>query len=188
MATFPNSSPSTVTLESRSPEETRRVALALTPILLPGDVLALSGDLGAGKTTFVQGLAAGLKIPDRVTSPTFILMREYYGGSYPLLHLDIYRLETMQEVIDLGYEEFLDPGHIIAVEWGDAIEPLLPRDHLMIQLSYSDVDVIRKITLSPRGPSWRGRMDTVAILTSELFSPSREHDELGLRDPFGAAE
>jgi tRNA threonylcarbamoyladenosine biosynthesis protein TsaE len=180
-------SPSRVTLETRSPEETRRVALALTPILLPGDVLALAGDLGVGKTTFVQGLAAGLKIPERVTSPTFILMREYFGGRYPLVHLDIYRLGTMQEVIDLGYEEFLDPGHIIAVEWGDAIEPLLPREHLMIQLSYGDVDVARRITLSPRGPSWRSRMDTVSVLTSELFSPSREHEELGRQDPFGAA-
>ena len=186
MSTFPNTPPSAVTLETLSADETRRAALALTPILLPGDVLALSGDLGVGKTTFVQGLAAGLMIPERITSPTFILMREYFGGRYPLMHLDIYRLATMQEVIDLGYEEFLDPGHIVAVEWGDAIEPLLPREHLLVAISYGDTDVARRITLSPRGPSWRGRMDTVSILTSELFSPSREHDDLGRRDPFGA--
>lgn len=176
MAPSPN-----VELETRSPEETRRVALALTPILLPGDVLALSGDLGAGKTTFVQGLAAGLKIPDRVTSPSFILMREYFGGRYPLMHLDIYRLEQMQEVIDLGYEEFLDPGHIIAVEWGDRIEPLLPPDHLMIGLHYTGDDVRRHLTLSARGAAWRGRMQTVRILTSDLFSPTRDEDELELR-------
>lgn len=180
MATSPN-----VQLETRSPEETRRVALALTPILLPGDVLALAGDLGAGKTTFVQGIAAGLKIPDRVTSPTFILLREYFGGRYPLVHLDIYRLDAMQEVIDLGYEEFLDPAHIIAVEWGDRIEPLLPRDHLLISLNYTDDDVRRHLTLSARGPAWGGRMDTVKILTSELFSPTRDQDDLGLMDRFG---
>src|SRR5688500_14616230 len=100
MSTLPTS-PYSVTFETRSPDETRRVALALTPTLLPGDVLALSGELGAGKTTFVQGLAAGLRIPERVTSPTFILMREYFGGRYPLVHMDIYRLGNMQEVIDL---------------------------------------------------------------------------------------
>jgi tRNA threonylcarbamoyladenosine biosynthesis protein TsaE len=182
MSTFPTS-PNSVTLETRSPEETRRVALAITPILLPGDVLALSGDLGAGKTTFVQGLAAGLRIPERVTSPTFILMREYFGGRYPLVHMDIYRLSNMQEVIDLGYEEFLDPGHIIAVEWGDAIEPLLPRDHLLVELSYNG-DISRQITITARGPAWRSRMPTVRILTSELFSPHREHDGLERQSPF----
>jgi tRNA threonylcarbamoyladenosine biosynthesis protein TsaE len=182
MSTLP-SSPHSVTLETRSPDETRRVALAITPILLPGDVLALAGDLGAGKTTFVQGLAAGLRIPERVTSPTFILMREYFGGRYPLVHMDIYRLGNMQEVIDLGYEEFLDPGHIIAVEWGDAIEPLLPRDHLLIDFVYNG-DITRQITLTARGPAWRSRMPTVQILTSELFSAHREHDDLERQSPF----
>lgn len=176
--------PRSVTIETRSAEETRRLALALTPILLPGDVLALSGDLGAGKTTFVQGLAAGLKVPEHVTSPTFVLMKEYAGGKYPLMHIDIYRLDMVQEVIDLGWDEFLDPGHVVAIEWGDAVEPLLPREHLIVKLTYADEDSVRHVTLVPRGPNWRSRIETVRILMSDIFSPSRDAEDLGLADPF----
>lgn len=176
--------PHSVTIETRSPEETRRLGASLTPILLPGDVIALAGELGSGKTTFVQGLAAGLKIPDRVTSPTFILMKEYLGGRYPLMHIDIYRLERVQEVLDLGYDELLDPGHIVVVEWGDVVEPLLPREHLLVEVAYGGTDLARSVTLSPRGTGWRNRVETVRILTSELFSPSRDAEEIGLADPF----
>jgi len=98
--------PRNLAMQSRSPEETRRLAVALSPVLRPGDVISLGGDLGAGKTTFVQGLAAGLGIPDRVTSPSFVLMKEYLAGRYPLIHMDVYRLERMQEVVDLGYDAF----------------------------------------------------------------------------------
>jgi tRNA threonylcarbamoyladenosine biosynthesis protein TsaE len=167
--------PNTSVVETRSPEETRRLAAALTPILLPGDVLSLTGDLGAGKTTFVQGLAAGLKISEQITSPTFILMKEYRGGRYPLMHIDVYRLDRVQEVIDLGYDEFLDPAYIVAVEWGDVVEPLLPREHLVVELRYGKNDHIREIALIPRGLGWQSRMDTVRMLTAELFAPLREH-------------
>lgn len=156
------------------------MAVALTPLLLPGDVIALAGDLGTGKTTFVQGLGAGLGVPERVTSPTFVLMREYLGGRYPLMHLDVYRLERMQEVIDLGYDEFLDPSHIVVVEWGDMVEPLLPKDHLMVELAFGDGDLVRRVTLSPRGLHWESRMETIRILATELFSVGREADP-GLR-------
>lgn len=150
------------------------MAVTLSPMLLPGDILALSGDLGAGKTTFVQGMGAGLGVPERVTSPTFILMKEYLGGRYPLLHIDVYRLRRVQEVIDLGYDEFLDPSHVIAVEWGDRVEPLLPRDHLLIEIRYGDGDLIRTVTLTPKGPQWRSRISTARVLLAELFAPSRE--------------
>src|SRR6266700_262332 len=148
-------------LESRSVAETRRLATALSPMLRPGDVLALGGDLGAGKTTFVQGLAVGLGIAERVTSPSFILMKEYLEGRYPLIHMDVYRLERMQEVVDLGYDEFLDPSHIVVVEWGDMVEPLLPKVHLSIQLRYGDTDATREIAFQPRGAEWEGRMQSV---------------------------
>jgi tRNA threonylcarbamoyladenosine biosynthesis protein TsaE len=136
----------------------------------------LSGDLGAGKTTFVQGLAAGLGIPERVTSPTFILMKEYHGGRYPLMHMDVYRLGMMQEVIDLGYDEYLDPAYIVAVEWGDKVAPLLPKDHLQIDFRLGPHDTARDITLAPAGEIWGSRMDVIAILVTELFSAGREAD------------
>ena len=161
-------------MESRSPEETRRLAVALSPLLRPGDVLSLGGDLGAGKTTFVQGLAIGLGITERVTSPSFVLLKEYLGGRYPLIHMDVYRLERMQEVVDLGYDEFLDPSHIVVVEWGDMVEPLLPKEHLSIQMSYGAADSRREIVLQPRGFQWEMRMQTVRVLIEELFSVDRD--------------
>lgn len=155
-------------MHSNSPEETRRLAVALSPLLRPGDVVSLGGDLGAGKTTFVQGLAAGLAIPERVTSPTFVLMKEYVGGRYPLIHMDVYRLDRMQEVVDLGYDEFLDPSHIVVVEWGDMVEPLLPKEHLSIQMRYGAEDSSRDIAFRPKGPQWEVRMQAVRVLVKEL--------------------
>lgn len=167
-------SPRNLAIQSRSPEETRRLAVALSPLLRPGDVMALGGDLGAGKTTFVQGLAVGLGIPDRVTSPSFVLMKEYLGGRYPLIHMDVYRLERMQEVVDLGYDEFLDPSHIVVVEWGDMVEPLLPKEHLSIQIAYGQVNGTRDVVLQPRGAQWEMRLGTVRGLVEELFSLGRD--------------
>jgi len=162
-------------LETRSSEETKRLAVSLAPVLIPGDMLVLSGDLGAGKTTFVQGLAVGLGIAERVTSPTFILMKEYLGGRYPLMHLDIYRLGKIQDVIDLGYDEWLDPSYVVAIEWGHMVEPLLPKDHLNVELRHGGGD-IRTVTLTPKGPHWATRMDTVRLLASELFWATRTAD------------
>ncbi|MDQ3646612.1 MAG: tRNA (adenosine(37)-N6)-threonylcarbamoyltransferase complex ATPase subunit type 1 TsaE, partial [Actinomycetota bacterium] len=86
-----------------SPEETRIIGASLSPVLLPGDVISLSGDLGAGKTVFVQGLAIALGVEKGVTSPTFTIVHEY-EARYPIIHLDVYRLNSFQEVIDLGFE------------------------------------------------------------------------------------
>lgn len=154
-------------LKTRSAEETRLLAVCLAPVLVPGDLLVLAGDLGAGKTTFVQGLAAGLGITDRVTSPTFILMKEYLGGRFPLMHLDVYRLGKIQEVIDLGYDEFLDPSYVVAVEWGDRVEALLPQEHLKIELLLG-TGQNRSITLTGKGQAWQSRMPSVLRVISEL--------------------
>ncbi len=116
----------------------------------------------------MQGLAAGLGITEQVTSPSFILMKEYQGGRFPLMHLDVYRLDRIQEVIDLGYDEFLDPSHIVAVEWGDVVEPLLPNEHLMVQLQHLGDDR-RRVALTARGTPWRDRMTKVAELSNELL-------------------
>jgi tRNA threonylcarbamoyladenosine biosynthesis protein TsaE len=145
-----------ISCRSTSPEETQAIAAALAPALRPGDVIALSGDLGAGKTCFVQGAAAALGVTDRVTSPTFILVREHQG-TYPILHLDVYRLRNLQELTDLGYEEFLDPAAIVFIEWGDAIGPLLPDEFLEIQIRGDDADP-RAIDLHAHGSGWNDRL------------------------------
>jgi tRNA threonylcarbamoyladenosine biosynthesis protein TsaE len=132
------------------------VAGAIAPALRPGDVVALSGDLGAGKTCFVQGAASALGVADRVTSPTFILVREHQGV-YPIMHLDVYRLRNLQELTDLGYEEFLDPSSIVFIEWGDAIGPLLPSEFLEIQIR-GDADDPRSIDLHAHGAGWNERL------------------------------
>jgi tRNA threonylcarbamoyladenosine biosynthesis protein TsaE len=149
-----------VRCRSTSPEETRAIAAALAPSLRPGDVLALSGDLGAGKTCFVQGAAAALGVTDRVTSPTFILLREHQGRM-PIRHLDVYRLSNLQELTDLGFEELLDPSSIVFIEWGDAIRPLLPDEFLEVELR-GDADDERAIDVHAHGRAWNVRIASVA--------------------------
>ena len=141
---------------SSSPEETQAIAGAIAASLRPGDVIALSGDLGAGKTCFVQGAASALGVRERVTSPTFVLVREYQGSS-PILHMDVYRLGNLQELTDLGYEEFLDPSWVVFIEWGDAVGPLLPDEILEIVMRAEENDV-RSIDVHARGPAWNRRL------------------------------
>src|SRR5439155_26235436 len=105
--------------------ETRAVGEAMAGVLGSGDVISLTGDLGAGKTTLVQGVARGLGVTQPVLSPTFTLVREYRGIA-PIYHLDVYRLARLQEVMDLGFEEIIDRGAIVLIEWGEAIGALLP--------------------------------------------------------------
>jgi tRNA threonylcarbamoyladenosine biosynthesis protein TsaE len=144
-------------LVSTAPEETQKVGAALAELLVPGDVVSLTGDLGAGKTCLVQGAARGLGVSDHVASPTFVLVREY-RGAVPVYHLDVYRLERMQEVIDLGFEDLLDPSGIMFVEWGDAIEELLPQSYLEARLTVDD-DEARRIRVGGRGATWEPRWE-----------------------------
>jgi tRNA threonylcarbamoyladenosine biosynthesis protein TsaE len=164
---------------TKSAEETRIVGASLAPILLPGDIISLSGDLGAGKTVFVQGLAAALGVQERVTSPTFTIVHEY-SGRYPILHLDVYRLNNFQEVLDLGFEEFLDPLSIVAIEWGEAISPLLPRKHLDIEMrSVMDADDERTLLFRPHGPEWVRKVQAMRSTAETLLDAVS--DEAGPR-------
>jgi tRNA threonylcarbamoyladenosine biosynthesis protein TsaE len=146
-----------IDIDTSTPEDTRKVAEAVAELLVPGDVVSLTGDLGAGKTTFVQGAARGLGVAERVTSPTFVLVREY-RGDVPVCHMDVYRLDRLQEVIDLGFEDLLDPGSVIFVEWGDAIEPLLPDEHLRVELR-TGAGEARRLSFSGSGTRWAGRWE-----------------------------
>jgi len=109
-------------LDSHSPAETESLGENFGRAAKRGWVIALSGDLGAGKTQFVKGLARGLGISARVHSPTFTLVAEYTGGRLPLFHLDLYRLETAEEILSAGIEEFLQPDGVAVIEWADKLE------------------------------------------------------------------
>ncbi len=121
------------TVETHSPEETWELAAELAGELGPGTVIALHGDLGAGKTCFVQGYAAALGIDEPVTSPTYTLIGEY-EGRLPLHHIDLYRLSGPVEALGLGLEEYFDVNGITAIEWAERAEGLLPPDLLHIQI------------------------------------------------------
>jgi tRNA threonylcarbamoyladenosine biosynthesis protein TsaE len=154
-----------VRLQTRSAEETRAIGAALASLLEPGDVLSLTGDLGAGKTTLVQGAARGLGVRDPVVSPTFTLVREY-RGTVPIYHLDVYRLDRIQDVMDLGFEEMIDQGGVTFVEWGDAIDSLLPEDHLQVELELPDETDRRLLTVSAWGSTWARRWEAVQDATA----------------------
>ncbi|MEQ8717224.1 MAG: tRNA (adenosine(37)-N6)-threonylcarbamoyltransferase complex ATPase subunit type 1 TsaE [Acidimicrobiales bacterium] len=147
-----------IAVRTASADETRAVAEALAALVGPGDVVLLSGDLGAGKTTFTQGLGRGLGIEARITSPTFTLAREY-SGRVMLHHLDVYRLEQLAEVLDLGLPELLDSGGVVVVEWGDSIRPVLPADFLEVRLLFVDdgSDDERVFEFRGVGSSWSAR-------------------------------
>jgi tRNA threonylcarbamoyladenosine biosynthesis protein TsaE len=150
-----------VELETLAADDTRALGEAIAQVLRDGDAAALTGDLGAGKTTFVQGIARGLGSPAHVASPTFTLVREY-DGRLPIHHVDVYRLDRVQEVLDLALDEIAASGGVLLVEWGDAVEGLLPDDHLLVELTVVgefDEDDRRRILLRAVGPSWRSRWE-----------------------------
>jgi len=106
---------------TNSPAETEAVGAALGAVLKPGTVLAFQGDLGAGKTAFTRGLARGLGASDRVTSPTYTIVNEYLSGRLPLFHFDMYRLESADDLWDIGWEDYLERGGVCAVEWSENV-------------------------------------------------------------------
>jgi tRNA threonylcarbamoyladenosine biosynthesis protein TsaE len=139
---------------SHSPEETRALAARLGTWLAPGDVVALNGELGSGKTEFVHGLAEGLEVPPRmVASPSFTLVHEY-PGRVPLVHVDLYRLEDLPPSMLPDLEEYLAGDRVVAVEWARRLAPLLPGDYLEIDLEIVG-ESERQLTFMGHGPrSW----------------------------------
>ncbi len=152
----------TLLATTSSVDQTRELAAAVAGLTRPGDVVVLAGDLGAGKTAFVQGFGRGLGVTDRITSPTFTLVHVYEGGRLPIHHLDVYRLDQLSEALDLGLAEMLDEDGVVLVEWGDAITPVLPQDLLEVRLTFGDGDDDRVLALRPVGPRWGVRLDGLA--------------------------
>jgi tRNA threonylcarbamoyladenosine biosynthesis protein TsaE len=160
-----------------SAEDTRRLAAAVASLASPGDLLLLVGDLGTGKTAFAQGFAKALGIDEPVTSPTFTLVRTY-KGRLTLNHLDVYRLDRLQEADDIGLAELIDDGGVTLIEWGDAVRPALPPDYLEVRLAFGlpdpamaggaagDVaggagDDLRHLQLTIFGASWAPRAEAL---------------------------
>lgn len=148
-------------LVTRSSPATASLAAAVAPLVEPGDVLVLDGDLGAGKTVFTQGLGAALGVTDRILSPTFTIER-IHRGRVRLHHLDVYRLGTIHELLDLGLDEALDDGGVAVIEWGASIADTLGRDHLLVTLRRGDGDDDRVVTFETVGPGWARRADALA--------------------------
>lgn len=136
------------------PADTQAVAGRLAPHVVPGDVIILAGRLGAGKTLFAGGLAAGLGVEENVNSPSFVLVRQYHSGFIPMYHADVYRLGSLNEFDDLDVFDLAREG-VLVIEWGDAIEAIIPPDHLRVEIAVGD-DETRTIRFIPSG-SWTDR-------------------------------
>ena len=152
---------------TRSAHETEGVGARLAALLTSGDVVVLTGDLGTGKTVLAKGIGRGLGVTEPVVSPTFTIVREY-EGDLPLQHLDVYRLDHLQEAIDLGLDELLDADAVTVIEWGEAVGALLPPDRLEVLFTVPPPeeadDDTRVIELRPAGPSWEARRDDLAAV------------------------
>ena len=145
-------------MKLRSPGviETRAIGERLGSLMVPGDVVVLSGDLGSGKTALAQGIGRGLGVDEAVVSPSFVIVREY-AGRIPMVHVDVYRLDHVQELHDLGFEEVVDDTRVTVIEWGDRVAPLLPDSRLEVWLRVGSTPDEREIECAPRGRGWSGR-------------------------------
>ena len=142
-----------MTIETYSPEETRRLGEKVGKEAEPGQVYALIGELGTGKTVLTQGIAAGLGIAEPVTSPTFTILQVYEAGRMPFYHFDVYRIEDPDEMEEIGYEDCFYGEGLCLVEWGDLIEEILPPDcgRIMIEKDLDKGFDYRKITIRKAG-------------------------------------
>lgn len=153
-----------------SVDQTRALAAAVAELAQPGDLLLLVGDLGAGKTAFTQGFGQGLGVEDHITSPTFALVQGY-DGRLQLNHLDVYRLEEVNEAYDLGLSELLDDASVTLIEWGDTITAALPRDYLEVRITFGEGPDDRVIEFSTVGPAWLPRTGALAAALSKWLVP-----------------
>ena len=138
--------------KSDAPARTAELARRLAGVLRPGTVICLDGDLGAGKTLFVQNLAASLGVQGEVTSPTFNLMNVYEDGRLPLVHFDLYRLEQEYELDEIGFYDYAEnPDGLVLIEWAEKFPECLPEDHIALEIQRTDVEDERVLVFSLAG-------------------------------------
>ena len=159
-----------ITAHTTSADETRALAAALAKVSTVGDLLVLAGELGAGKTAFAQGYGKAMGVGVPITSPTFTLAN-HYDGDISLNHLDVYRLEQLDEIKELGLYELIDGEGITLIEWGDAITPVLGADFLEIRLVFGEADDDRVITIHPVGSRWLARSRALADAVAPWSTP-----------------
>lgn len=154
--------------QTRSASETIRLGKRMGKLLRPGDVVALVGELGAGKTQLIKGIAAGLgvKNPAYVSSPSFTLINEY-PGKIPFYHIDLFRLKTEKEAEELGLEDYLNGEGITAIEWADKIPSLLPEERLTLHLIYAGEN-IRSIEMISKGKRYQEILERIRNSRTKL--------------------
>jgi tRNA threonylcarbamoyladenosine biosynthesis protein TsaE len=138
---------------TNSAEETTYIGEQLGRLLIKGSIVCLSGDLGAGKTAFTQGIAKGMGVEDYVTSPTYTIINEYQGR-LPLYHFDVYRLNDVEEMYELGYEEYFFGDGAVVVEWADIVRDIIPAERLWITILRAKDENSREIILEPTGEAY----------------------------------
>lgn len=156
-----NTKLTTVNLTSHSPEQTQRLGSRLGELADAGDVFLLIGNLGSGKTCLTQGIAWGLGIKEHAFSPSFVIVREYHGR-LTLYHIDFYRLDQIEEIMDLGLDEYLYGSGVCVVEWAEKGLALLPQENLTIELSYIS-DMQRFVSLEPRGKRYHQLLKSLNV-------------------------
>ncbi|MCB0989350.1 MAG: tRNA (adenosine(37)-N6)-threonylcarbamoyltransferase complex ATPase subunit type 1 TsaE [Acidimicrobiales bacterium] len=162
-----------IEVKSSSPDATKAIAAAVASMTRSGDLIVLTGDLGAGKTAFVQGFGAALGVVERITSPTFTLVHDYQGAQLLVHHLDVYRLEDVYEVFDLSLPELLDDGSVTIIEWGDRVSSELPPNYLEVRLRLGDParPDDRVLEFVAIGNAWVDRLAEFEVAFSSLEVP-----------------
>lgn len=149
-----------VKIITKSPQETINLAKNISKYLKTKDVLALSGELGSGKTVFVKGIALGLGLKkEEIISPSFVLMQEY-SGKIPLYHFDLYRVKDLRELLLIGYQEYLEDRGVSVIEWANRAKNLLPKEYLDINIKIRK-DTTRVITLDAIGPRFKDMLKNI---------------------------
>lgn len=155
--------------KTNNPETTFGLGRDLAGLLAAGDVICMSGDLGAGKTLLVQGIAAGLGLEDEVTSPTFPVLQVYESSPVPLYHFDLYRLDKASELVDVGFYEYVYRDGIAIIEWADKFAAEMPEERLWLELTVGESDQERRIAATPRGDRYEKLCEELKKIAGTCF-------------------